>query len=128
MSPCVPEAIRACFYEAQQCYQNYHYRAASVLCRAVLELTAKEKGVTQGNLEKKIDKLRELNLLNDDLHLWAHQIRFFGNRAAHDLDPGTDHTDAKDALDLVKAILDYVYSLRDKFERFKQNRESKPHS
>lgn|GEM_PF-5734912 len=26
------------------------------------------------------------------------------------------------ALDLVKAILDYVYSLRDKFERFKESR------
>lgn len=121
----VPEPIRKCFYEAQQCYNERHYRATSVLCRAVVELIAKEKGITEGNLEKKIDLLLAQGFLNQDLSSWAHAIRFFGNAGAHELEPGIDQTQAKDALDLVHATMEFVYSLRDMYEMFQAARKAR---
>ena len=58
-------------------------RGAVALARAVVEATAKAKGVTSGTLVRKIDKLAEERLIRLAVADQAHEIRHLGNDVAH---------------------------------------------
>lgn len=122
LSMAVPEAIRRCFNEAQQCYFNHLHTAASVMCRRALDMTCEEQGLTNGGLKGRIDQLREKNIINEALHEWAHALREFGNEGAHVYDPNISAADAQDALSLTKALVEYVYAMRKQYELFKARR------
>jgi len=109
--PDVPDHIAATADEAHQCQSIGAYRGAVALARAVVEATAKERGVTKGNLMEKIDALAKQGAISDAMKDAAHEIRFAGNEIAHgDLAEqplGTE--DAEEVLDLMDAILLRVY-------------------
>lgn len=51
-------------------------------------------------------------------------LRVVGNEAAHGVKGAISQPDAKDAIEFTNAILDYVFSYRDRFEQFKKRRAS----
>ena len=56
------------------------------LARAVVEASAKEKGVTRGSLIAKIDELHEQGLLRGHIKA-AHEVRFGGNEVTMAISP-----------------------------------------
>lgn len=79
----VPLHIAEAATEAYESHVGKHYRAAILLARAVIEATAKEKGITNGNLKTKIDELASQSLIRPNIKEVAHGIRAFGNDMAH---------------------------------------------
>lgn len=79
----VPSHIAEAASEAHSCHSISAYRASTLMARSVIEATAKEKGVVNGTLFKKIDALAELGLLRAHIKAAAHEIRHFGNDMAH---------------------------------------------
>ncbi|MGW5653547.1 DUF4145 domain-containing protein [Streptomyces humi] len=110
--------------EAHQCLDIEANRAAVALARAVVEATAKERGIIRGSLEKKIDKLFEDKLIREYVRDAAHEVRFGGNEVAHgDLvaEPMSNAT-ATEILGLMDEILDEVFQSPARVARLKQHR------
>lgn len=125
--PDVPEHIAATADEAHQCQSIGAYRGAVALARAVVEATAKERGVTKGNLMDKIDTLAKQGVISDAMKDAAHEIRFAGNEVAHgDLaeEPLTEQ-DGEEVLDLMDAILLRVYQEPAQVARVRERREAR---
>jgi hypothetical protein len=54
-----------------------------VMARATVEATAKDKGITSGKLQSKIEQLAANGHISEAMKEAAHEIRFAGNDAAH---------------------------------------------
>lgn len=108
--PEVPEHIAAAATEATKCLSLGCYRAAGSLARAVVEATAKEKGITSGVLQVKIDELANQGHIRKDVQEAAHEIRHFGNGMAHGdfVEPVTEE-DAEEVVGLMEELLDEVF-------------------
>ncbi len=107
----VPTVIASMASEAHQCLDIEANRAAVALARAVVEATAKDRGITTGTLEKKIDALFDQRLIREYVRDAAHEVRFGGNEVAHgDLvaEP-MDTVTATEILGLMDEILDEVF-------------------
>lgn len=106
----VPKDIASAASEAYSCFSINANRAAVLLARTALEATAKDKGITDGSLNKKIDKMAEKGIITDQLAQEAHEIRLLGNDMAHgDLGTPVEEDDASDILGFLDSVLDYVY-------------------
>ena len=51
---------------------------------------------------------------------WADALRISGNEAAHDISVTVSSDDSRDVIEFTKALLEYVFTFRDKFEEFKK--------
>lgn len=83
-----------------------------MLARAVIEASAKDRGVTSGNLFNKIDKLVEKGHVRKMMADAAHEVRMAGNDMAHG-DFATEAITEEDADEILGFMEDF---LREMFE------------
>ena len=69
--------------------------------------------------------MKENQIIDERLFEWANTLRMAGNEAVHDVDITVSREDSKDMLDFTNAIIDYIYSFKEKFEQFKKRRKKK---
>ncbi|MEU5958754.1 DUF4145 domain-containing protein [Streptomyces sp. NPDC047525] len=125
--PDVPEQIASTASEAHACLSIQAYRGAVALARAVVEATAKDKGVVKGPLVAKIDELAKQNLIREFTRELAHEIREGGNEIAHG-DLGEEPMPPEDAqaiVSLMDEILQEVYQAPAKVLKLKQSRQAR---
>jgi Domain of unknown function (DUF4145) len=125
--PDVPEPVATSASEAHVSLAAGSPRGAVALARAVVESVAKEKGITTGNLQSKIDKLCNDGYISEAMKEAANEIRFAGNEAAHgDLvtEPLTPE-DAGEIVSLMDTILERVYQEPAQVARIRQQREER---
>lgn len=125
----IPEPIRNSYKEALSCFNRAKaYTATAILCRKTLEGMCSEYGFDKGNLPTRLQKLRDKGVIESRLYEWADMLRLFGNDAAHDVNVTISKKDAEDILEFTHAILEYVFTFQDKFEKFKQRRSAEKKS
>lgn len=108
--PGTPEHIADAAQEAQRCHSIKCYRSAAMTARAVVEATAKNKGFTEGNLDKKINDMAAAGLIRPLIAAAAHQLRLFGNDMAHgDFAEPVSEEESDDALKLMTELLNEIY-------------------
>jgi hypothetical protein len=122
-NPNAPENIQQAFSEAYICYRNRAYTAAAILCRKTLEGICKAHDVGERNLMASLNKMKETGLIDERLHEWSDALRHAGNAAVHDVEVTVSQADAQDILEFTNAILDYLFSYRERFENFKSRRD-----
>lgn len=93
------------------------------MCRKTLEGVCEEYKVPGRTLQQRIEALKDAGVIEGRLYQWADELRLVGNEAAHDVSIEVTAQDASDAVDFTRAVLEYVYTFRDQFERFKQRRQ-----
>jgi Domain of unknown function (DUF4145) len=120
-----PEPLRREFEEAQACFTAKAYEATVVMVRRVLEGTCKENDVQERTLAKSLDKLKAGGLIDATLAQWADALRILGNEGAHYTGNQVPRDDAEDALAFAEALLDNIYVLRKRFEKFADRRARK---
>jgi len=119
----VPKAIREAFTEARTCFRAKAYTAAAIMCRKTLEGICSVHGVkSSGTLAAQLKKLKENGTIENRLFEWAEELRTMGNEAAHGVELVIAPQDARDTLEFTEALLEYVFTYRDKFEEFKKRR------
>jgi len=118
----IPKNIRGAFKEASMCMKAKAYTASAIMCRKALEGLCAAHKVKEKNLSLSLKKLREKGLIEERLFEWAEALRNMGNEAAHDVNVVMNAQDAKDMIEFTEALLEYVFTYRDKFERFKSRR------
>jgi len=114
-----PEGIRDVYSEAAICYDHKAYTASAVMCRKVLEGMCGEHGYGKAVLSTALSKMRDDGVIENRLFEWADELRLLGNEAAHGIGKKFSKADAGDILDFTEAILEYVFTFREKFDQFK---------
>jgi transcriptional regulator len=97
------------------------------MARATVEATAKDKGITQGSLESKIDHLAASGHISEAMKEAAHEIRLAGNQVAHSdiLNEPISVEDAAEIVELMDAILERAYQEPAKVARVRASREAR---
>ncbi|WP_433789308.1 DUF4145 domain-containing protein [Actinoplanes sp. CA-252034] len=108
--PDVPQHIGEAADEAYRCYSINAHRAATLLARSVIEATAKEMGITNGQLFSKIEALHDRGLIREYVRDGAHEVRYLGNDMAHgDFVDSIEPADTELALSLMDAVLEEIF-------------------
>lgn len=123
LSHSVPIKLRREAEEARACYRARAYAATVVMVRRTLEGICQDHGISEQNLMKALKKMLEAGHLESRLLEWSQALRTLGNSAAHFTGQLVSREDARDALDLAEAMLEYTYALSAKFEAFKTRRK-----
>ncbi|WP_199796475.1 DUF4145 domain-containing protein [Pseudonocardia dioxanivorans] len=118
--PDVPEHIGSAASEAHRSMVANCYRGAVILARAVIEATAKNNGITSGNIASKIEKMQEQGLIRPYVREGADEVRIFGNDMAHgDFVDEVGEGEVTLALELMDEVLTEVYEGPARVERAK---------
>jgi hypothetical protein len=119
----IPKGIRGGVTEARICFEAKAFKATAVMVRRAIEGLCADQGVSNRNLADSLQQLVDRGIIDVRLLDWANMLRILGNVGAHFTGQSVTKQDASDALDLVEAMLDYVYVFSAKFEEFKARRQ-----
>lgn len=122
LSETVPESLRKEHLEARACFNAEAYTATVVMVRRTLEGVCADHGITRKPLYAALDEMKSTGLIEGRLLEWAQGLRVLGNDAAHFTGRSVNRQDAKDALSLAEALLDYMYVFSAQFEKFRARR------
>jgi len=96
------------------------------MARAVIEATAKEKGITTGQIGSKIAELEKRGFVRPHVREVADEIRHFGNGMAHgDFADATTEDEASQTLVLMGEVLAEVFESPARIGRVKAARAAK---
>jgi hypothetical protein len=116
----IPGRIKSAFDEALICHSNNCFVASAIMIRKTLEEICEDKKVTGDNLFKRIEKLRDVVVLPNELLSAMQELRLLGNDAAH-LEAQTFEQIGKEELEisieLTKEILKAVYQYESLLEK-----------
>lgn len=121
-SSSLPATIRPSFEEAATCFRAKAYTATTIMCRKTLEGICQAHDVRERTLDAALTKLRDNGTIDARLYEWADELRLFGNDAAHDVTVTIDAADARDILEFTRALVEYVFTFRERFQEFKTRR------
>lgn len=121
----VPEPMAKGYLEARRCFGAGAPTAAAIMCRRTLETLCKGKGASGRNLAAMLKDLQTKGVIAAQLFEWADELRLVGNDAAHNVEEFVSKEDARDGIEFTRAIIEYVYTFTDAFERFKRRRATK---
>ncbi|MGW8952655.1 DUF4145 domain-containing protein [Streptomyces sp. NPDC055709] len=126
LSPSIPQAIAREMREARACFSAKLYTATAVMVRRTLEGMCVDQGTSKKALFAALGELRDANKIEGRLFEWAQALRVLGNQGAHFSKEAVSREDARDALELAEALLDYIYVFTAKYEEFQKRRSTAP--
>jgi hypothetical protein len=122
----VPPPIASAATEAHRCSSIQAYRGATALARAVIEASAKAKGITKGALYDKIEALEKAGHVRPHIREAAHEVRHLGNDVAHgDFVEAVSREQAEEILLLMGEVLNEVFQSPARVTRVREAREAK---
>jgi hypothetical protein len=125
INPLLPDPLKDAYREAISCFKSKAYTATAIMCRKTLEGICVEHKAKGSNLVASLKDLKDKGVIENRLYEWADALRISGNEAAHDVSVTISAEDARDILEFTNALLEYIFTFRDKFEEFKKRREGK---
>jgi hypothetical protein len=120
----VPQSIKKAFNEAVTCFRVKAYTASAIMCRKTLEGLCAEHGVKGPNLSVSLKRLRDKQIIEARLFDWAEALRTMGNEAAHGVESAITREDCQDTLDFTEALVQYVFTYQDQFQKFSARRQN----
>ena len=103
--------------------KNIDTAICSLSLRRVLEAICKDKGVTSGTLEEKIQVMIDRKILPEMFNDACWIVRQLGNSAAHGDDRFFSVYQVDQTIDFMKNILNYLYSLPIKMKNLRESIE-----
>lgn len=122
--PLVPEDVWKMYKETIDCFNAKARTLAGGGLRATVEAICLHQGITQGDLQSKIDELAKRSLLTTSQAKLLHEERYIGNAALHEMSTPTAQ-DLEDGLGIVEGLINTIYVLPSKAERLRKRRESR---
>jgi len=111
-SRCLPSNIYAIYREVYASMAIQNRILPGIGIRAIVEAVCMERKAVGGNLRKKIDSLCTLGLITKEGADILHNLRFMGNKSAHEIAPHT-HLELASALRVADHLVSNVYVLPD---------------
>jgi hypothetical protein len=122
-----PEAIGRYWLQAKRSLADENWDAAAVMARSALQLALRDHKATGANLKQEIQDLAAKGLLPPNMKDWSDQVRELGNDSAHpkpDQSP-TDPRDARDIVQFLDFLLEYLYTLPHRIAQYRQREQKK---
>ncbi len=104
----------------QQAIDSVFAPAGSVmLCASAVDAMLKEKGLTEGSLNSRINKASENGLMTKEMATWAHQVRLDANDQRHSDAEASLPTvdDAKQSIEFTQILAEFLFVLPSKVTR-----------
>lgn len=122
-----PQTVKSIYNETFTALESGLDRLSSTGIRGVLEQICLDKSVPKYlRLNKKIDKLYELQIINNDMKMLLHKIRLFGNTGTHESE-GITKADLQNAWASLNSLIRYIYGTEDQKNYFiKKNNNCLP--
>ncbi|CAB1245782.1 conserved protein of unknown function [Ruminococcaceae bacterium BL-4] len=124
-NPNAPKQVRIIYEEACRCFKAHAYIATAILSRKTVESICDYHGIKERTLANSLAKMKLEGKIDERLYDWADMLRLVGNEAAHDIHADVSKEDAGDILNFTNAIIEYIFSINDKFVEFKKRRQDK---
>jgi hypothetical protein len=118
----LPDIVRQSYEEAVHCESATTSMACVVMVGRTLEAVCKEFGFSTRSVFEGLKSMYDKGVISQELLDWANELRVLRNVGAHATGQRVDCLDATEALDFLQAILEILYELRPKFEKFKLRR------
>jgi hypothetical protein len=127
ISGAIPDIVRISLEEADRCFNAGAYSAAAVMCGRALEGVCVHYKTKSQNLYSGLKELRDTKVIDERLLTWGDELRKVRNLGAHASTEKVPRDDARDVLNFLHAICDYVFVLSRRFENFmSRRRHSQP--
>lgn len=119
-----PEAVGRFWLQAQRNLQAENWDAAAVMARSALQAALRDKQAKGANLKQEIDDLADKGVLPPIMKEWSENVRELGNDSAHPKpeQPPTSSQDAQDVVHFPTFLLECLYDLPHRIEKFRQRK------
>lgn len=96
------------------------------MARSALQAALRDKNAKGANLKQEIHDLGSKGLLPPIMKEWSDNVRELGNDSAHPRaeQPPTSPQDARDVIQFLTFLLECLYDLPHKIEKFRQRKAS----
>jgi hypothetical protein len=121
----IPKIVRVSLEEAEKCMQSGAYLAATAMCGRSLEAICRHYKTKDNYLGGGLKELRDMGVIESRLYEWSEELRDQRNNAAHATDTEIGAQDANDVMTFTYAIIDYVFMLAQKFEKFQKRKHDR---
>ncbi|MBE5315171.1 MAG: DUF4145 domain-containing protein [Xanthomonadales bacterium] len=118
----IPSVVKASIEEAEKCMQSGAYLASTAMCGRALEAICRHYKTKDNYLGGGLKELRDTSVIDARLYQWGEELREQRNNAAHATSAVVSTQDANDVLAFTYAIIDYVFLLAQKFEKFQKRK------
>jgi hypothetical protein len=120
-----PSEVRRCWKQAHNSLQGESWDAAAVMARTAMQAALRERGAKGPNLKAEIANLAERGELPPLMREWSDEVRELGNDATHPdaSSDGTEPADARDVVEFLDYLLEYLYDLPKRIVDYRQRRE-----
>jgi len=123
INPNLPVSIKNSYGEALSAFKAKAYTASTLMCRKTLEGICRAHDIQAKNLASALKEMKNKGIIENRLFEWAEALRITGNKAAHDVETVISIQDAKDIIQFTDALLEYVFTFKDKFNEFTKRRK-----
>ena len=123
LSQTVPEPVQKSLREADKCLQIGAHIAAAAMAGRALEAVCRHYSTKDTYLGAGLKELKDKEIIDARLYEWSEELREQRNAAAHATDAEISSQDAEDIVVFTYAIVDYVFMLTTKFEKFKKRKD-----
>ena len=121
-----PEEIGRYWLQAKKNLNEENWDAAALMARSALQIALRNQGAKGRTFKDEIEDLTLKKILPPIMKDWSGEVRELGNDVAHPV-PGQDETDPNDARDVINFldfILEYLYTLPHQIARFRKRKTS----
>lgn len=119
----IPDTVWKMYKETLDALNHGIQTLAAGGLRATVEAICLDRGISNGNLQRKIDELATQDFLTAAQAELLHEERYLGNAALHELETPSAQA-IEDGLGIVEGLINAIYILPDKAARLRNRRES----
>ena len=116
----IPAVVRNSIEEARKCLAARAYTAAVAMSGRALEGICRHFKTKSQYLGGGLKELRDREIIDSRLFDWSEALRKHRNMAAHATKEKATEANARDLLNFVESISEYVFVLSARFEEFKK--------
>lgn len=119
----IPKIVGTSLEEADLCFRARAYSACAVMCGRALEGMCRHFGTQSRYLGGGLKELLDRNIIDARLFSWSEVLQQHRNLGAHASEECLGREDARDLLDFVHAITEYVFVLSERCRLFMERKE-----
>lgn len=123
LSDIIPPIVGHSMEEAAKCFKVGAYSATAVMCGRALEGICRVSNTKSKFLGGGLKELKEMGLIDSRILKWGEELQRHRNIGAHATDEKISKEDARDLVDFLTAICDYIFVLNEKYNKFMKRKE-----
>ena len=124
LSAYIPIIVGTSLEEADLCFRARAYSACAVMCGRALEGMCRHYGTKSKYLGGGLKELLDQGVIDARLFAWSEVLQQHRNLGAHATEERLGRDDARDLLDFVHAITEYVFVLSERFRLFMERKKA----